>query len=328
MPDSYTAVLGLIKPEVGASRDSWGSKTNENWDDLDQFVASAMPIGGMLDFAGPNAPPGWLIADGRLVSRVTYAALFAVLGTYWGAGDGSTTFALPHTPGRASVGPGTVVDEAGRSFGFSFTQRGGYAQQSIAQANLPNYLLTTDAQGVHNHTGLVTPAGTHSHYTDAQGTHSHDGHTYGAGTHTHPAWTDAQGAHEHTFTLPGGAGVQYGGGGGVAGGGSNTYYTNNTGAHGHNVGIGEDGWHAHDIAAGGNHAHNVNVVSDHQHGIYWDGQHAHNVYLGGWGVPLTVLNPYITVTKIIYAGRQAMPATAGLAVVPQRRIATPMRGSH
>ena len=101
MPDAYTANLALVKPEVGASRDSWGSKLNENMDTLDEFIGMAMPIGAVLDFAGPQAPPGWLICDGRWVSRTTYSALFAVIGTSWGAGDGSTSFALPPTPGRA-----------------------------------------------------------------------------------------------------------------------------------------------------------------------------------------------------------------------------------
>ena len=49
MPDTFTPALNLTKPEVGASRDSWGSKTNLNWDTLDQFVSQAMPIGSILD---------------------------------------------------------------------------------------------------------------------------------------------------------------------------------------------------------------------------------------------------------------------------------------
>lgn len=42
-----------------------------------------------------SVPSGWLLCDGSAVSRTTYAALFAVLGTTYGAGDGSTTFNLP-----------------------------------------------------------------------------------------------------------------------------------------------------------------------------------------------------------------------------------------
>jgi microcystin-dependent protein len=326
VPDSYTPNFGLIKPEVGASRDSWGTKINENLDDIDAFVGASMPIGGMLDFAGPNAPPGWLICDGRLVSRVTYAALFAVLGTYWGAGDGSTTFALPHTPGRASIGPGTVVDEGGRSFGFGFTQRGGFVQNAIAQANLPNYNLGTDVQGNHNHGSYTTESGWHGHSTDAQGWHDHA--TANAGYHGHTGATYGAGAHNHTFTaafLTGGAWVQ---GNSPTQIGHLTTVTDGVGDHAHAISADPAGDHTHYVNPSGTHAHNVYGAGNHTHQIYWEGSHSHNVWLGGSWAPFYVINPYITVTKIIYAGRQAMPVTASLAVVPQRRIATPMRGSR
>ena len=55
----------------------------------------AAPIGSVYAFAGANSPAGWLTCNGALLSRTTYAALFAVIGTTYGAGDGSTTFALP-----------------------------------------------------------------------------------------------------------------------------------------------------------------------------------------------------------------------------------------
>jgi len=56
----------------------------------------SMPIGAIMWFANTTTtPPGWLAADGSNVSRTTYAALFAVIGTTYGVGDGSTTFTLP-----------------------------------------------------------------------------------------------------------------------------------------------------------------------------------------------------------------------------------------
>nr|WP_239375313.1 phage tail protein [Snodgrassella gandavensis] len=51
-------------------------------------------------FARDWAPTGWLKANGATVSRTAYAGLFAVLGTYYGAGDGSTTFNLPDLRGE------------------------------------------------------------------------------------------------------------------------------------------------------------------------------------------------------------------------------------
>lgn len=51
-----------------------------------------------------TAPSGYLLCDGTAVSRTTYAALFAVVSTTFGAGDGSTTFNLPNFVGRMPVG--------------------------------------------------------------------------------------------------------------------------------------------------------------------------------------------------------------------------------
>ena len=58
----------------------------------------------MSAFAGATAPTGWLLCDGAAVSRTTYAALFAVIGTAYGAGNGSTTFNVPDLKGRTPVG--------------------------------------------------------------------------------------------------------------------------------------------------------------------------------------------------------------------------------
>lgn len=63
-----------------------------------------LPPGVMVEFAGSAAPSGWLLCDGSAVSRTTYAALFAVIGTTHGAGDGSTTFNLPDRRDRMGVG--------------------------------------------------------------------------------------------------------------------------------------------------------------------------------------------------------------------------------
>jgi hypothetical protein len=60
-------------------------------------ISQIVPTGTVIAYAGDdlNPPPGWLYCDGSVVSRTTYAALFAVIGTSVGAGDGSTTFNLP-----------------------------------------------------------------------------------------------------------------------------------------------------------------------------------------------------------------------------------------
>lgn len=59
-----------------------------------------VPAGVITQWPRETPPAGWLELDGSLLSRSSYAALYAVLGTRYGAGDGSTTFALPDMRGR------------------------------------------------------------------------------------------------------------------------------------------------------------------------------------------------------------------------------------
>jgi len=69
-------------------------------------------------FAMSTAPTGWIKANGAAISRTTYDTLFAAIGTYYGAGDGSTTFNIPDLRGEFLRGwdDGRGLD-SGRSFG-------------------------------------------------------------------------------------------------------------------------------------------------------------------------------------------------------------------
>lgn len=62
------------------------------------------PCGMISFFHTTDVPDGWLLCNGALVSRTEYARLFAKIGTKYGAGDGSTTFALPNLDGRVLQG--------------------------------------------------------------------------------------------------------------------------------------------------------------------------------------------------------------------------------
>lgn len=73
---------------------------------------SGVPTGAGFVWYTAAAPAGFLLCDGSAVSRTTYAALFALLGTIYGVGDGSTTFNLPDLRGRVAVGVGTQADVA------------------------------------------------------------------------------------------------------------------------------------------------------------------------------------------------------------------------
>lgn len=70
-------------------------------------TGDTFPIGAISPYAGSIAPTNWLLCDGSAISRVTYADLFNVIGTTYGAGNGSTTFNLPNLNGRVPVGQDT-----------------------------------------------------------------------------------------------------------------------------------------------------------------------------------------------------------------------------
>jgi hypothetical protein len=96
-----------------------------------------VPSGSLLMWPTTSAPSGYLLCNGAAVSRTTYATLYAVVGTTFGSGDGSTTFNLPNYTNRMPYG--TTVGATG-----------GSATTTISQANIPNYNLSvTDPS--HNH---------------------------------------------------------------------------------------------------------------------------------------------------------------------------------
>lgn len=82
---------------------------------------SAIASAGTIAYFGLSAAPtGWIKADGATISRSVYADLFTAIGTTYGAGDGSTTFAIPDLRGEfvRGVDNGRGVD-SGRSLGTS-----------------------------------------------------------------------------------------------------------------------------------------------------------------------------------------------------------------
>jgi microcystin-dependent protein len=142
-----------------------------------------LPAGAVQAFAMNAAPSGWLAANGTAVSRTTYAALFSAIGTTYGTGDGSTTFALPDLRGYFVRGSGTNSDgTAAGTFG---------AKQADAFLN-------------HNHTATSSTDGAH--------THNYNSYTYFSSTAALggavDAWrgvgavaTTSAGSHSHTITV-------------------------------------------------------------------------------------------------------------------------------
>jgi len=116
---SYPYTSGTVGYEVKAL-DSSVSTLSSTVTSLSTSVAAvrSVPTGAVFYFAAASAPLGYLSCDGSAVSRTTYADLFAITGTVFGTGDGSTTFNLPDLRGEFVRGfdGGRGVD-TGRTFG-------------------------------------------------------------------------------------------------------------------------------------------------------------------------------------------------------------------
>jgi microcystin-dependent protein len=119
---------------------------------LDYKVGVNSPPGMVIQYAGSSAPTGWLLCDGSTVSRTTYAALFAIVGTTYGSGDGSTTFTLPNLKGRVPVGR-----DAGQTEFDVLGETGGAKTHTLTTSEMPSH---THTQNAHNH-GVTDP--THRH---------------------------------------------------------------------------------------------------------------------------------------------------------------------
>ena len=96
-----------------------------------------MPAGTIVSYAGASVPSGWLLCNGANVSRTTYANLFRAIGTKWGAGDGSTTFALPDSDGRVLQGT-TDASRVGQYLEAGLPNITGGIDQNIQSTTVEN----------------------------------------------------------------------------------------------------------------------------------------------------------------------------------------------
>ena len=116
----YAFIVGngtLRQPLPYVSGESDILRSNAFTVDWDGNIMAPGMAGMIQMFAGTSAPAGWLICNGAAVSRTEYETLFNVIGTTWGAGDGSTTFNLPDLRGRAPIGAGTGTGLTARTLG-------------------------------------------------------------------------------------------------------------------------------------------------------------------------------------------------------------------
>ena len=137
--------------------------------------------GQIIMFAGSTAPTGWLICDGSAISRTTYATLYAIIGTTYGAGDGSTTFNLPDMQNRFPIGVSAT---------YGLNAKGG----------------SKDAVVV-THTHSITSSGAHTHNFKTQDDYATSGTKKGIYSTSDGTWTgtsvmESSGAHTHTAPAP------------------------------------------------------------------------------------------------------------------------------
>jgi microcystin-dependent protein len=154
-----TTDSGLLALLSGAATDFVGGDNQCHSLPATILNYGALPPGSMVGYAGatlPGAAGTWLWCQGQLVSRTTYAALFAAIGTLYGVGDGSTTFALPDMRSRSPVGAGqgAGTDQGGRPLtNRALASKNGEEFHLIAVSEMPSHAhgATVNDPG-HSHT--------------------------------------------------------------------------------------------------------------------------------------------------------------------------------
>lgn len=142
------------------------------------FLTANLPPGMIMPYAGSAVPSGWLFCNGQDVSRTTYSALFAIIGTTWGPGNGSTTFNVPNGQGvflrGVSNGNGLDPDAGSRSSYYA----GGNSGDNVGSFQPSTFESHNHTQNSHNHTQDA-----HNHTQDVHN-HTQVAHSHNFGVRT------------------------------------------------------------------------------------------------------------------------------------------------
>lgn len=136
--------LNALANLFGVALNNDGTLKNGAISSTSVFAASVLaglksiPVGGYIYHASVTPPSGFLYCDGSAVSRTTYAALYAIVGTNFGIGDGSTTFNLPDSQGRLPMGLGSGSGLTARTIG----QTGGAETHQLVPGEVPELTYT------------------------------------------------------------------------------------------------------------------------------------------------------------------------------------------
>lgn len=167
----------------------------------DTALHGGLPIGAPIPWPLSTPPTNFLLMDGSAQSRSTYAALFAVYGTSFGVGDGTTTFNLPDWRTRIPIGKGagSAAGAAGATFGaIDHTHTGTSHTHTLAGH--------THTMGNHTHTG-----GSHTHDMPDH-VHNLPGHSHDAQASGSTINITSSGHHQHNYGTKSGSTVIASGG--------------------------------------------------------------------------------------------------------------------
>ena len=120
-----------------------------------ELLEGGIPTATIVPWSSASVPSGFLECDGTAVSRTTYSALFAVVGTTYGAGDGSTTFNTPDLQDNIAVGK-SGTKALGSTGGANTATSTGNVGGSTANATLSEAQLASHS---HNFTGQSSQPG-------------------------------------------------------------------------------------------------------------------------------------------------------------------------
>ena len=117
----------------------------------------AVEVGTILPWSNSTLPSGYLHCDGSAVSRSTYSALFAIISTDYGAGDGSSTFNLPDLQDRVPIGHSGSKAVASTGGAATVSSSGSITVAELTPAgnvggSTGNTTISTSTMPSHSHT--------------------------------------------------------------------------------------------------------------------------------------------------------------------------------
>jgi len=119
--------------------------TKYDFDGANLTGIEGIPTATIVPWSDSSVPTGFLECNGAAVSRSTYADLFAIVGTTYGSGDGSTTFNVPDLQDNVAVGKSGTKNLASTGGANTVTSTGNVGG-STANATLSSAQLAS-----HNH---------------------------------------------------------------------------------------------------------------------------------------------------------------------------------